>query len=159
MRRALAIAALIGVALAQPNRDQLTAWQRLPPIDAAVQVAELDGPEEITEKAEIIADRRDALRAAQVKVAADCREIGLALRAVRRQEEALRELTRIRARRDIVLRQRQQDLRVRRRELTQLESVCATSEAGLAEALRAVGALHTEYLKRAEQVRQEEIRP
>lgn len=157
---AIALAVTAGVAHAEPTpgplSEPLTAWQRLPSIEAAIAVDPLDGPEEITAKAEIIADRRDALLAAQAKLARDCGEIGEAAAGVRRQTEALRDLASVSGGRELKLRQRQQDAHARQREMDRMLRTCAESKAGIEMLLARTAALLEEYMKRAHTVRREE---
>ena len=79
-------------AVAAPSGADLRAWTRWPSIDAAIESAPLDGPDEVLEKAEIIADRRDALQSARPGLQRRCAELSEALSRVEVQLQALQEI-------------------------------------------------------------------
>ena len=144
------------VANAQPSADDFVLWRSWHPIEAAISVAPLDGPEELKEKAEIIADRQDALTRERVRLAPQCLEIGKALRGALQQLEAVRGLASVRRSRDVLLRQRQQALRSRRRELENTKLHCEAALAQLTDAIAQHAARHAEYIAHAQRLLVEE---
>ncbi len=148
--------AFTAAALAQPGSEDLQVWQTWKSIDAATTLAPLDGPDEVLEKAEIIADRRDALSAEQRRISERCEAIAAGVAGVEQQLEGTREIIRVRGGRDGVLRRRVHAFRTRKRELEDLGRVCEESRSGLSKALADLGAQHTRYLEQAKALRAEE---
>ena len=147
-----------GISSAEPTAVDLTRWRSWKAIDAAIAVDPLDGPEELSEKADIIADRLDALRRESLRVQNKCTEIKKALSGVLQQADALRDLAGVRTRRDILLRQRQQALRVRQRALEASIRVCGVALTELNDALMSTTKRHIEYVDHARRIHEEETK-
>lgn len=159
IRVALASIVLAAAASAQPAPwDDLFAWRTWSQIAPAIAPAPLDGPEEVVEKAEIIADRRDDLAGERTKIEARCAPALARMRGAQEQLEAARELSELRGGRDVMLRQRLHELRERRRTLRPFAKACEESLSGLAAAVAALAEQHAAYLVRAEALRDEETR-
>ncbi len=153
----LVVAAWLGAAqAAQPGDADLQAWRSWKDIAPAVVVAPLDGPEEVLEKAEIIADRRDALGREQARVAVHCEGLRATVNGVDQQLAATRDMLDVRGGRDLLLRRRARDLRSRQRALRTLTASCEANLEALGAALVEVAARHDAYLRRAQALRAEE---
>ncbi len=148
----------MGAAWGQPGTSSMTAWEGWASIDAAVAIEPLDGPEELSEKAEIIADRRDALTRERDRLRPLCVELDRSRDGVARQAEALRELSTVRNRRDVLLRQRQHALRGRLRELETLSLKCGGALRAIGAAIDEIRGRHARYLEHARRIREEETK-
>ncbi len=142
----------LSAARAQPVASR---WQAWPPIDKAIAIEPLDGPDELLEKAEIIADRRDGLMRELTMLSHSCASVEVALAGVLTQAETLRELA-SRNRRKVMLRQRQHALRGRQRELETASQKCVFQHHELTQALTAETTRHQRYLDHASRLRAEE---
>jgi len=141
---------------AQETEDSITAWKRWKSIEAAIELRELDGPEDIIEKAEIIEDRADDLAREKARLESEAESVRERLRRLEDQREVLRELEEIRLSGAPRARQRLQDISGRiRREEALLKKIGA-SVAGLGEELAGMSALAAEYREKARLLRIEE---
>ena len=155
----LIFALVLGLAAgvrAQGAGDSVTAWERWPDIEPAVELRDLDGPDDIVEKAEIIEDRVDELVREGSRLSAEIDLYGEKLDALRTQHEVLQELAEIRMGGDTQMRQQVQDLAQRIRRQQSERARRAASLAALdAERLRLAGRA-VEYRERARLLRIEE---
>lgn len=145
-----------GAAVAGPTDDEVGAWRTWKPIGPAIAPAELDGPDEFTEKAEIIQDRLDALATERPRVEALCEARDDALASLVRQVEDVRELMDVVGRREGHARQRLHELTERRRRLERRAAVCRDSLLGLRAERARLAALEAEYRARAARLGAEE---
>lgn len=89
-------ALLTGSAWAGETTASIDAWRNLKSIDAAIALAPLDGPEDIREKAEIIADRLDELQRESARLARESEQDEQIIRSLRNQRDILRDLAELR---------------------------------------------------------------
>jgi len=82
-------------AIAADGDDSVDAWRSLKSIDAAIALDPLDGPEDIREKEEIIADRIDKLKHYRQKLQAQASQSEQIIQSLRNQKEILRNLAEI----------------------------------------------------------------
>ncbi len=156
MRTAL-YAVLAASALAQPQAPgDVLAWRAWEDIGPAIAPAPLDGPDEVLEKAEIIADRKDDLVRELGRITPRCEAVRARLDGARQQLRAARELSELRGGRDLQLRQRMHDLRDRRRGLELSAGACTESLAGLDQEIARLAERHSAYLTQAAGLRAEE---
>lgn len=74
----------------------IDAWRNWKSIDAAIALEPLDGPEDIREKAEIIADRLDELQREAMRLARESEQDEQIIRSLRNQRDILRDLAELR---------------------------------------------------------------
>ncbi|MCB1152150.1 hypothetical protein KDL45_00770 [bacterium] len=98
--------------------DDIDGWRTWKSIDAAVQLRDLDGPEDIIEKAEIIEDRADEQRRELTRLAEAQEHDQDRLKTLREQRELLQDLSELQFGGDGQTRSRLQnvDERIRRQE-------------------------------------------
>lgn len=139
---------------AQPTVPDWRAWKDL---TAAIAIAPLDGPDELLEKAEIIADRVDALARARRDLSARCTAIDLGLARIESQLEVLLDFAATRGSRVVEMRQQLHSLRSRRQELRGRAKTCAATLAELDATLTRRRDQHTDYLRRVDAARRDEL--
>lgn len=135
------------------------AWWNWPPIASAIAIAPLDGPQDILERSEIIADRIDALvaEAARLDTVASlwhARHI-----AMTAQLEVLEDLADIQLGGDLEFQQRTESVREDLLQTAAQIAVFARSDSALVGELTRLRAMSAAYLHRAEELRQQEENP
>lgn len=159
---ALTLGLVVGLWTGRARADDPQAWRQWKPIAAAVAIDPLDGPEELLEKAEIIADRRDALQREKGRLTPECAAIDEGLRSIAQQIEVTEEIVTLRGGRTTVLRNRLHTLRGRKRDLNNRLRVCRANLSAIEAAAVALTTQYKDYVQRIEALRVEEatvIRP
>lgn len=159
---ALTLGLVAGLWTGRAWADDPQAWRQWKPIAAAVAIDPLDGPEELLEKAEIIADRRDALQREQGRLTPECAAVDEGLRSIAQQIEVTEEIVTLRGGRTTVLRNRLHTLRGRKRDLYNRLRVCRANLSAIEAAAAALTTQYEDYVQRIEALRVEEatvIRP
>jgi len=72
--------------------ESIDTWRSWKSIEAAIALAPLDGPEDIREKAEIIADRLDELKREETRLTQESEQNAQMVRSLHNQREILRNL-------------------------------------------------------------------
>lgn len=119
-----------------PCEERITAWKRWKDISKAIEIAPLDGPEEITEKIEIIEDRIDDLDGEKRLLSTDLERLAASSHTLALKITGLQRLLDMRRRTDLLLQRRLQSLKSRRASLvpkiecleTNLEEISAEVE-------------------------------
>ncbi|MBZ0271892.1 hypothetical protein K8I61_07625 [bacterium] len=151
----LAVLAALGAHAADPDLAP-AAWKSWTSIDAAIAIRELDGPEDIIEKAEIIEDRVDALARERERVKAEETEIAERTASLREQRQALREIADLQFGGDVRARQRLRDLAERIRGGEAAVAARRASAAEIETERSRLAALAEEYRRKAETLRKRE---
>ena len=138
------------------RRDPLWAWQDWPPIGRAIALEKLDGPADILEKSEIIADRLDGLVREETRLDSIGATWGTRHLALAAQLEVLEDLADVQLGGDLQLQQRIDRARDDALDADdRVARVSASREALQAEALR-LRDLAADYRRRAEELRRQE---
>ncbi|MBT4096092.1 MAG: hypothetical protein HOM68_28780 [Gemmatimonadetes bacterium] len=143
-----AVDSAVGVAM-----DPLQPWRQWPSIDRAVELGRLDGPTDILEKGEIIADRLDDLRREDamldsLKQIWEGRDLALA-----GQLEVLEDLADLQLGGDLQLQQRIQTVRDNATETLRWRERIATATNQLDSRITRLQLRADEYKRRADQLR------
>ncbi|MBT6145091.1 MAG: hypothetical protein HOH74_06660 [Gemmatimonadetes bacterium] len=143
-----------------PKReDPAWAWSRWPSIAAAVALAPLDGPQDILEKEEIIADRIDALDAETARLDTLTHAWQARSVAMTAQLEVLEDLADRRLGGDLELQQRVENVRGDVLQAGKRVTLFGEVHSALAIELLSLRNLSREYRQQAAQLRQEEENP
>ncbi|RME03780.1 MAG: hypothetical protein D6812_04925 [Deltaproteobacteria bacterium] len=97
---------------------RITAWKAWKDIGKAIELSPLDGPEEITEKIEIIEDRIDALEGVRSALTAEQRTLEEERDALALKIAELQKVIDMRSRTDLLLQRRLQSLKSQRAALS-----------------------------------------
>ncbi|RME51025.1 MAG: hypothetical protein D6795_08985 [Deltaproteobacteria bacterium] len=97
---------------------RITAWKAWKDIGKAIEIAPLDGPEEITEKIEIIEDRIDALEGVRAALTAELKALEEERDALTLKISELQKVIDMRSRTDLLLQRRLQSLKSQRAALS-----------------------------------------
>lgn len=155
----IALILLTGVVAAvdaPDDKDPTTAWKRWPSIEAAIVLRDLDGPEDIIEKAEIIEDRIDDLAREKERLDKEIAVHEQKIQALRNQREVLHDLAEIRLGGDSQTRQRLQEIAERLRKQKLLAKEKLDSLSGLKAELTRLKELASTYREKAKQLHIEE---
>ena len=141
---------------ARARTDPAWAWWTWPPITAAIAIAPLDGPQDILEKDEIIADRIDAL----VDEAARLDTLAMAWQArsvaMTAQLEVLEDLADVQLGGDLEFQQRTESVREEVVQAAGQVATFAATRAALGDELIRLRSLSETYRQRAARLREEE---
>jgi hypothetical protein len=140
----------------RPPIDPAYAWKTWADLSRAIALRPLDGPEDIIEKAEIIADRTDDLREEEQKLKTALEERQARQQALELQLEVLEELAQVQRGGDLQLQQRQHDLREEAGRAARRLRIFRASRAELAGELERLAKLAEEYREKAEALRRRE---
>jgi len=143
---------------AQEAVEPATRWQGWKDIGPAIELKELDGPEDVVEKADIIRDRIDALAREQARLVAAREEARARVRAIEAEREHLEDLASMVAKTDQAARQRRHGLHERLQRARRRLAVVAGSLEALAAEVGRLRALDESYRERARQLREEETK-
>ena len=136
--------------------DPLLVWRQWPPIDRAIALEPLDGPADILEKEEIIADRLDDLRAVAARHDSTHSIWSARHGATTARLEVLEDLADVQLGGDLQLQQRLESVREDAAVAEEwLDRLAAAGDALKQELARLEG-LARSYQSRAEELRQEE---
>lgn len=133
--------------------DAVNAWRQLKSIDAAIAIRPLDGPEDIREKAEIVADRLDELDREEKNLSLAIEQNRQVLHSLRIQKEVLRDLSEMQQGRDAPAPQRKHDLTERIQQQEKLLEQKTASRDELRLEVERLKTIYDQYLKRAETLR------
>lgn len=136
--------------------DPAYAWKTWTDLARAIALRPLDGPEDIREKAEIIADRTDDLREEQQKLKATLEEWQVRHQALELQLEVLEDLAEVQRGGDLQLQQRQHSLREDLGKAMQRIRVFRASRDELARELERLDKLAGQYREKAADLRRRE---
>ena len=136
--------------------DAADAWRRLKSIDAAIAVRPLDGPEDIQEKAEIIADRLDELSREEKKLNLAIDQNQQILQSLRTQKEVLQDLSEMQQGRDSQTLQRKHELTERIQQQEKLLKQQTDSRGELLQEKERLKNILDQYQKKADALRQHE---
>lgn len=139
-----------------PPPDPVTAWSRWPEIDRAIALEALDGPQDILEKEEIIADRIDDLTAAQADLDTLATDWSARHLARSTQLEVLDDLASVQLGGDLELQQRVEGVREDVLQAAQQLARIDSSLRELAVEVARLRALSLDYRGRAARLRQQE---
>lgn len=135
------------------TEDAITAWKKWKSIDGAIQLRDLDGPEDILEKAEIIEDRADDLEAEKKRLESEIETSEKKLTTLHNQQQMLKDLAEIKLGGDPQTRQRLNDLVERIRREERLLQMRRQSVADLEKELARMKELAAAYHKKARELR------
>ena len=136
--------------------DSVDAWRSLKSIDAAIALEPLDGPEDIREKAEIIADRIDELTREKQRLQKESEQSNKIILSLRNQREILRNLTELQKERSSRDPQQLHELTERISQHEQLLQKTKTSLHDLEKELERLQNLLDEYNRKANSLQQKE---
>ena len=138
------------------SRDPAFAWLSWRDLTAAITLRELDGPDDILEKADIVKDRLDALAAEQIRLTSSLTEWTDRQGSFAIQIEVLDDLAKVQRGGDLQLQQRLHNMREGRRVAAQRVSGLTKSLALLKAELTRLQDLLQEYNRKAEHLRRQE---
>lgn len=136
--------------------DPAYEWQTWMDLSRAIALRPLDGPEDISEKAEIIEDRSDDLRREQQQLKTALEEWQTRGQALELQLEVLEELAQVQRGGDLQLQQRQHGLREELGRARRRLRVFRTAGGELAGELERLEKLAEEYREKAAALRRRE---
>ncbi len=136
--------------------DPAFAWKAWTDLSRAIALRPLDGPEDIGEKVEIIADRTDDLREEEQKLKTTLEEWQTRRQALELQLEVLEELAEVQRGGDLQLQQRQHGLREELGRAARRLRVFRASRAELARELERLEELAAQYREKAAELRRRE---
>lgn len=136
--------------------DGIDDWRRLPSIEAAVILRDLDGPDDIIEKAEIIEDRVDDLGRFADGLQQALNEGARKLESWKNQKESLEELATIKITGDAQTTDRLRDIAARIRREESMQDRRAASLKDLTNELAARRSAAAVYRQKAEELRLKE---
>ena len=138
------------------SRDPAFAWLSWRDLTAAITLRELDGPDDILEKSDIIRDRLDALRAEQIRLTSAMAEWTDRQGSFAIQIEVLDDLAKVQRGGDLQLQQRLHNMREGRRVAAQRVQGLTRSLSLLKVELTRLQDLLQEYNRTAEHLRRQE---
>lgn len=138
------------------SADPVWAWTRWPSIDVAITLAPLDGPQDILEKQEIVADRIDALvdetaRLDTLAGAWQARHVAMGA-----QLEVLEDLADLQLGGDLEFQQRLENVREDALQAAGCVAILLDARAALADEVALLRVLSEDYGHRAARLREEE---
>ena len=136
--------------------DPALAWKSWKDLSRAIALRGLDGPDDILEKAEIIADRIDDLRQEQKQLKASLQEWSDRHQALELQLEVLDDLAEVQRGGDLQLQQRLHSLREDLGKATGRMQIFDASLKDLEQELDRLDGLAKQYAKKAEDLRRRE---
>jgi hypothetical protein len=139
--------------------DAVAAWKRWKEIVRAIEPGDLDGPQDILEKEEIIQDRVDDLAAEDERLAGTRSQWRGRLQAALVQLEVLDDLAEIQLGGDLQLQQRLENVREDVRRGSEWLKRIDESRGELATEMKRLRELARGYLNRAEELRRQEEGP
>ena len=159
-RRAPLVLAVLSAApvWAQEAVEPATRWQGWKDIGPAIELKELDGPEDVVEKADIIRDRIDALDRERERLVAVQGEARARVRAIEAEREHLEDLASLHAKPDRAFRQRLHSLHERLQRARHRVAMIGGSLEALATELGRLRALDESYQRRARRLGEEEAK-
>ena len=143
-------------ALADDTATSIFAWKKWKSIDAAIAIRPLDGPEDIREKAEIIADRLDELVREIARLEKEIDQNLQKIQSLRNQREVLQDLAELQQGGDSQTQQRMHELNERIQQQEQLLKLRRESLRGLGQELDRIKRLLADYQQRANSLQRRE---
>ena len=145
-----------GVVWASDTTAAIDAWRTWKSIDAAIALEPLDGPEDIREKADIIADRLDELAREQARLAKEIEQGDQLVRSLQNQREILRSLVELQGARSAQSPQQLHELTGRIQQQEQLLKRRKDSMRDLQQEVDRLRRLLADYTEKANALQQRE---
>lgn len=145
-----------GIVSADDTSASIFAWKQWKSIDAAIALRSLDGPEDIREKAEIIADRLDELKREKTRLEKEIDQNQQTIQSLRNQRDILQDLAELQQGGDTQTQQRIHELTERIQQQEQLLKMRRESLRGLVQELERIKRLLADYQQRANSLQRRE---